>query len=56
MRYFLANALYWMGHAVSLVMDYWPWETAHPYYLYNRLMVGSVRVQGDADGPWMRIN
>lgn len=50
----VAWSLFWTGDLVSRVMDYWPWEKFHPYYIYNRLMIASSRVQvwGRVDGPW----
>jgi hypothetical protein len=54
LRRFLAWALFGAGHAVSKVMDLWPWDRLHPHGLYSRLMLASVCVQGDGPGPWSR--
>lgn len=58
MRWIIAWALYWLGHWTSELLDLVPdddrWEcTARRVYrVYNRLMVASMRAQGDGEGPW----
>ena len=58
MKYLLSHIFYYIGHAVykSKVMDIWPTEFAHPYFMYSKLMVWSIEIQGDGQGPWGRIN
>ena len=57
MRLALSWICYWLGDAISRVMDYWPSEHCHPYVLYNRLMEWSSDLQGAGpNGPWSAIS
>jgi hypothetical protein len=51
-RVALAYVFYGLGHCVSKVMDYWPFEFMHPYRLYSWLMNVSDTLQGHRSGPW----
>lgn len=50
--------LYWLGDGASkllaLVPDEDRWEPLQEalYTVYNRLMLASLRLQGDGEGPW----
>ena len=54
----LAEALYWLGDRASKVLARVPdddgreFACADWYFIYNRLMVASMRVQGGGPGPW----
>ena len=52
-RIALSWVFYWTGDLVSRVVHYWPWESFHPYWIYNWLMGVASDLQGDdARGPW----
>lgn len=55
MKKVLAYILFYLGDFVSKFMNYWPSERFHPYNLYNFLMSASVRLQGNAKGPWEEV-
>lgn len=52
----MAWAFYYIGHFISLWMNIWPFEFAHPYSLYNWFMVKSHSIQGSGKGPWGPID
>lgn len=57
-RTLAAWALFWLGHWTSQVLalvpddDAWEKMAEGLYVIYNRLMVASLKVQGDRPGPW----
>lgn len=52
MRWTLSWICYWLGDAVSRVMNLSDWLGGTLYPIYNRLMIWSNRLQGDGPGPW----
>lgn len=50
----VAWAIFWIGHGFSRVIDYWPTERGHPYWMCSRIMLKSVAWQdwGGSSGPW----
>lgn len=69
-RYIVSWGLFWLGDGVSKIMnlipddpdapeyvyeDRWQWKLWSCLYpIYSKLMLTSLKVQGDIDGPWER--
>lgn len=56
MKLLLSWILFYLGHTISIVMDFWPCQKFHPYYLYNYLLLKSIDLQGNSKhGPWKHV-
>jgi hypothetical protein len=51
MRCLLSWTCYGVGHCVSLLLDA---TNGWVYPLYNKLMLTSIKIQGDGEGPWVK--
>lgn len=54
-RKFIASLLYSLGDLVYRVPLNGPRGAVFVYTTYNTLMLWSIDVQGDEDGPWEKI-
>lgn len=54
-RFCTAWFLYWLGHVVSRLMQWWDWGFGPLYPIYSWCMNKSVSVQGDGKGPWYPV-
>jgi hypothetical protein len=52
MRWFVSWTLFWVGDALSRVMNLGWGPLGRLYPLYNRLMGWSSAIQGSGRGPW----
>lgn len=59
MRWAASWTLYWLGDAASKLFTLIPDRCERTgwvaYQVYSGLMMSSVKIQGDGEGPWLQV-